>query len=111
LHFQAREFTVGTVAKEVIDAKQDECERRRGPHVNQKQNKVLQVGRTNAIVHPGTMMVHSTDTSIADPTMMRTVRFVSLAPATKGVKLDIVRVNGNCRRGNRAGVGKCRLCV
>ena len=43
---------------------------------------------SNAIVHPRTVMIHTTDASIADSTMMRKRRFVRLAVAAHGMGSD-----------------------
>ena len=56
-----------------------------GPRVDEKETKMFEVPCADAIVHPRTVMIHPTDTSIANTTMMGTGRFEGLALATHGM--------------------------
>jgi hypothetical protein len=67
----------------------------------------------NTIIHPGTMVIHSTDTSIANSTMMTEGRFESLTLSTHGVTGRISPLDlhgyGTFRNGTR--IRKRRLGV
>lgn len=69
---------------------------------------MFQIARSDTIIHPGTMMIHPTNTAIADATVMTLIRwFVGLTQAADRVEFDLVRVgrqwHGGFRYGTRIG--------
>jgi hypothetical protein len=81
------EGTVLIRAKKVVPAKQAQGIGGTRPSVQEKEKKVLQVAGPHTIVHPWTMMVHSTDAAIADSTMMRHGGFEGLTLSAHGVRI------------------------
>jgi len=59
---------IGT--EKVVPAKQTQSEGSTSPSVHEEQDEVLQIICTYAVVHPGTVVIHSTDTSIANTAVM-----------------------------------------
>jgi hypothetical protein len=82
------EWMKGTIfigTKKVIPTKQRERIRRTRPGIHEKQNKMLEIARTDAIVHPRTVVVHAAYTAIANTTVMRAGWFKGLALSTHGM--------------------------
>ena len=77
---------VGT--KKIIPAKQREAVGRTSPRVYQKEDKVLQIARADAIVHPWAMVVHAGNAAIADAAVMRARRFEGLTLSTHTVRVS-----------------------
>ena len=73
---------------------------------------MLEIGRSHTIVHPRTVMVHATNATIANATVMRSSRFVGLTVTAHGVYGIIDGLSyGHSRGGYAAGIGERRLGV
>ena len=72
---------------------------------------MLQIGRSNAIVHPRAMMIHATDAAIADAAVMCAVWLVAAAKAAHGVKWHTLGNQWYGRGGNRSRVRQHGLDV
>ena len=72
-------------AEEVVEAKNTEGIGRAGPRIDEEENKVLQVGGTYAIIHPGAVVVHPTYAAVADSAVMAHGRLEGLTLAAHGV--------------------------
>mmetsp|Transcript_6704 Transcript_6704/g.18726 ORF Transcript_6704/g.18726 Transcript_6704/m.18726 type:complete len:214 (+) Transcript_6704:253-894(+) len=72
-------------AEEVVEAKDAEGIGRASPRVDEEEDKVLEIGSTNAVIHPGAVMVHSADAAVADSAVMAHGGFEGLALAAHGV--------------------------
>jgi hypothetical protein len=68
-----------TGTEKVIPTQQQQAIYSTRPSINQKQQKVFQVGRPNTVIHPRTMVVHSTYASMTNSAVMRVRWFVCLA--------------------------------
>jgi hypothetical protein len=95
---------IGT--EKVIPSKHHECKGTCRPSIAEKQDKVFHISSSNAVVHPRTMMVHASDTPVADSTVMRSIWFVALTPRAHGVCCGTVRIDGDRGRGYCARIRK-----
>lgn len=64
--------------------------------ISQKQYKEFVIEKVNAIVHPGTMMIHFQHTATADAAMMRSVRFDDFTFITKPHRTVHCAAGGKC---------------
>lgn len=102
------EHTVLIGAEEVVEAKDAQGIGRAGPSVDEEEDKVLEIASTDAIIHPGAVMVHSADAAVANSAVMAHGGFEGLALAAHGVgggvsPLSFLRYG---TPGNRAGIGE-----
>ena len=72
-------------AEEVVEAKDTEGVGRASPRIDEEENKVLQVGGADAIIHPGAVVVHPAYAAIADSAVMAHGGFEGLTLAAHGV--------------------------
>lgn len=72
-------------AEEVVEAKNTEGVGRAGPGIDEEENKVLQIGGADAIIHPGAVVVHPAYAAIADSAVMAHGGFEGLTLAAHGV--------------------------
>jgi len=105
--------TIFVGAKKVIPTKQRERKKGARPGIHQKQYKVLEIASTNTIVHPGTVVIHATNATIANTTVMRVCGFERLALSTHavGVTEYALTFTGNGLDGDTARVRQGRLGV
>jgi hypothetical protein len=69
---------------------------------------MFQISRPNTVVHPRTMMIHSTDTTIANSTMMRMWWFEGLTLTAHGqLEIGLVSLGGRGDGGRWYGAGVC----
>mmetsp|Transcript_12060 Transcript_12060/g.18185 ORF Transcript_12060/g.18185 Transcript_12060/m.18185 type:complete len:278 (+) Transcript_12060:319-1152(+) len=86
MHQHIMKRTILRRTHEIIPPKQRQRIRRTRPRINQKQEKVFEIASSHAIIHPRTMMIHLTNTAIADATMMRHGGFIRLTLTTHGMR-------------------------
>jgi hypothetical protein len=79
------EHTIIVGAEKVVPSKERQRVGRTRPRVDQKQQKMFQIVSPDAVVHPRTMVIHPTDTPVADTAMVRHGWFKGLALAAHRV--------------------------
>jgi len=104
-------------AEEVIPAEEPQRVRGACPRVHEEQQEVLEVGRTDAVVHPRTVVIHVRDTAVADPAVVGTWWLEGLALSAHRVRvlekplpLGWYGLDGDAPRIGERGLGVTSQC-
>jgi len=77
MYLNPRKFTFFGETKKIINGENGQRQDGACPRITQKETKVLEICSSNAVVHPWTVVIHSTNAAIADPAMVGTTRFAT----------------------------------